>query len=112
MQLRSTTFESGATSGDAVSTNAFLSCVCTPTLSGSKSEIVVRRNIETTRHRSRKGEGAVVILGLTVEERDRSSWDARDRRSKTIINTCLEPAGVEGIKVRIKRSITLPKRCV
>lgn len=111
VQLRRTTFETGATCGDAVATKAFLSCVCTPTLSGSKSEIVVRGNIETTRRRSRKGEGAVVILGLTVEERDRSSWDARDRRGETIIYTCLEPSAVEGIKVRIKRSITLSKGC-
>jgi hypothetical protein len=109
VQLGRTTFESGATCGDAIATKAFLDCVCTPTLSGSKSEIVVRRNIETTRRGSRKGEGVVVILGLTVEERDRSSWDARDRRPETIINTSLEPSGVEGIKVRIKRSITLPK---
>lgn len=99
VQFRRTTFESGATRGDAVATKAFLSCVCTPTLSGSKSEIVVRRNIETTRRRSRKGEGAVIILGHTVEERDRSSWDARDRRGETIVYTCLEPTGVEGIKI-------------
>ena len=108
VQLRRTTFKSSATCGDAVATNAFLSCVCTPTVSGSKSEIVVRRDIETTRRRSRKGEGAVVILGLTVEECYRSPWDPSDRRSKTIIDTCLEPTGVEGIKVRIKRSVTLP----
>jgi hypothetical protein len=111
VQLGRTTFESGAARGDAVATKAFLNCVCTPTFSGSKSEIVVRRNIETTRRRSGKGEGAVVILGHTVKEHDRSSWDARDRRGKTIIYTCLEPTGVEGIKVRIKRSITLPKGC-
>jgi hypothetical protein len=112
VQLRRTTFESGATSRDAIATKAFLNCVCTRTSSGSKSEIVVRRNIETTCRRSRKGKGAVVIPGLTVEEPDRSSWDARDRRRKTIIYTCLEPSGVEGIKVRIKRRITLPKGCV
>ena len=111
VQLRRTTFESGATCGDAIATEAFLNCVCTPTLVGSKSEIIVRRNIETTRRRSRKGEGAVVILGHTVEERDRSSWDATDRRGEAIIYTCLEPSGVEGIKVRIKRSITLPNVC-
>jgi hypothetical protein len=109
VQLRRTTFETGTTCGDAIATKTFHSCICTPALSGSKSEIVVRRNIETTRLRSRKGERAVIILGLTVEERDRSSWDARDRRGETIIYTCLEPAGVEGIEVRIKRSITLPK---
>ena len=56
VQLRRTTFESGATGGNAVATKAFLNRVCTPTLSGSKSEIVVRRNIESTRRRSRKGE--------------------------------------------------------
>lgn len=109
MQLGRTTLESGATCGDAIATKAFLDCVCTPTLSGSKSEVVVRRNIETARRRSLKGEGVVVILGLTVEERDRSSWDTRDRRPETIVNTCFEPSGVEGIKIRIKRSITLPK---
>jgi len=112
VQLRRTTFETGATCGDAVATNAFLSCVCTRTSTGSKSEIVVRRNVETTRSRSRKGEAAVVILGLTVEEGNRSSWDASDRRGETVIYTRLEPSGVEGIKVRIKRSITLPKGCV
>jgi hypothetical protein len=99
VQLRRTTFESGATCGDAVATKGFLNCVCTPALSGSKSEIVVGRNIESTRRRPRKGEGAMVILGLAVEERDRSSWDARDRRGETIIYTRLEPTGVEGIKV-------------
>ena len=95
-QLRRTTLKSGATRGDAVATKAFLNCVCTPTLSSSKSE---RQNIETTCRRSRKGEGAVIILGLTVEERDRSSWDACDRRPETIIYACLEPTGVEEIKV-------------
>jgi hypothetical protein len=99
VQLRRTTFKSGATCRDAVATKAFFNCVCTPTLSGSKSEIVVRRNIESTRCRSRKGEGAMVILGLTIEECDRSSWDARDWRGETIIYTGLEPTAVEGIKV-------------
>jgi hypothetical protein len=67
VQLGRTTFESGATSGDTIATKALLNGICTPTLSGSKSEIVIRRNIETTFRRSSKGESAVVILGHTVE---------------------------------------------
>src|SRR5258708_7811826 len=109
VQLRRTTFESGATSRDAVATKAFLSRVCTPTLSSSKSEVVVRCDIENTSCLSREGEATVVILGLTVEEHDRSSWDARDWCGETVIHTFLEPSGVEGIEIRIKRSITLPK---
>ncbi len=107
MQLRRTTFESGATCGDAVATKAFLNCVRTTTLSGSKSKVVVRRNIESTSRRSRKEETVIVILGLTVKKRDRSSRDARHRRGETVVYTCLEPSSVEGIEVRIKGSITL-----
>jgi hypothetical protein len=109
VQLRRTTFESGATSRDAVATKAFLSRVCTPTLRSSKSEVVVRRDIETTSCPSREGKATVVILGLTVEQHDRSSRDARNWCGETVVHTFLEPPGVEGIEIRIKRSITLPK---
>src|SRR6266852_7446289 len=68
VQLRRTTFESGATCGDAVATKAFLNCVCTPTLSGSKSDMAVRQNIETTHRRSRRGEGSFHVCPAGPEK--------------------------------------------
>jgi hypothetical protein len=107
VHLRRATFETGTTSRDAVTTKALLNCVCTSTLSGSKAKVVVRRNVESTRRRSRKEKGIVVIVRVTVEESDCSSRDASDRRGETVIDTCFEPSGVKGVKIRIKGSITL-----
>lgn len=49
----------------------------------------------------------VVVDGVAVEDDNSAACDTRDRLGKAVIHAALEPAGVEGIKIRVQRRVTL-----
>jgi len=77
----------GAKRANSVSLDSFLDRIRTASLGLSEAEIVVRRDV----HRAGTGPGEmerfVVVLGVAIEENDRSTGDLGDRARETVFDS-------------------------
>jgi hypothetical protein len=109
VEVECAALQPGSARADAIPLDALLDDVGAAAASLSETKVVVRRDVEGAGPSAGEGQRFVVILAVPVEEHDRPASDTGDGLAETVVDTSLEPAGIERVEVRVQRSVTLAR---
>lgn len=95
MKVQRTALEASSAARKPVSGNGLRDGISASTASLSKTEVVVRRDVETTRATAIGMEISIVILGFAIITDDRAARDPGNRSGEAIIDAEFEPSGIK-----------------
>jgi hypothetical protein len=107
VQIECSAFQSGSTGVDTIPPDSVLDCIGTTTPGLGKPEVIIGRNVESTSMGTGEFESVVVVFSATVEQDNGTSGDTGHGAGEAVVQTGLETAGIERIKIRVQRGITL-----